>query len=316
MRFQSTLFAAVAVLTAVQPSAHAFQLTTIPRSSHRRINHDEYQTTTSLYAEQSRKKGVYARPSAAIERGSGFFIPGLEGPRVRLLFGLIVLALTVVNHGMIDTALTSSEATTSMALPETLAVAYSILLLLQAAIEFSKDETMSTSLPSFTGGTETATARSSLSQDLLQQWSSSSTDISDEYRDKVQWAAATYISLTPATQMLLLDRKDLILYRLGGGDTTASSASLSQTQGEGVATALETLAKTSSGRVSLPVTHPVVQALVPLEYEDQESNRCIVLQRINEHQCWLMASNQLLAAFTKADLKWLGQLAKYVAERT
>ena len=24
-------------------------------------------------------KGVYVRPSAAIERGSGFFIPGLEG---------------------------------------------------------------------------------------------------------------------------------------------------------------------------------------------------------------------------------------------
>ena len=41
---------------------------------------------------KKKSSGVYARPSAAIERGSGFFIPGLEGSRVRLLFGILALS--------------------------------------------------------------------------------------------------------------------------------------------------------------------------------------------------------------------------------
>ena len=43
-------------------------------------------------------QGVYVRPSGAIERGSGFFFPGLEGPKVRVLFGVVLLSLTAVNH--------------------------------------------------------------------------------------------------------------------------------------------------------------------------------------------------------------------------
>ena len=30
-------------------------------------------------------KGYYRRPSRAIEKGGGFFVPGLEGERIRLL---------------------------------------------------------------------------------------------------------------------------------------------------------------------------------------------------------------------------------------
>lgn len=40
-------------------------------------------------------KGFYRRPSKAIEQGGGFFVPGLEGERVRLLtaFALLVALL-------------------------------------------------------------------------------------------------------------------------------------------------------------------------------------------------------------------------------
>ena len=53
-------------------------------------------------ATKKKTTGVYARPSAAIERGSGFFIPGLEGSRVRLLFGILALVLTYVNNSLGD----------------------------------------------------------------------------------------------------------------------------------------------------------------------------------------------------------------------
>ena len=43
-------------------------------------------------------KGFYIRPSAAIERGGGFFVPGLEGTKLRValgggLVGLVARAL-------------------------------------------------------------------------------------------------------------------------------------------------------------------------------------------------------------------------------
>lgn len=235
-------------------------------------------------------KGVYSRPSAAIERGSGFFIPGLEGPRVRLVFGIIVLLLTALNH-----VLSSSSPT--VAFSEGLAGVYAILLLFQAAIEFGKEEKGFVVTLENKEATDSATTASSFSQ----TWSSSN-ELSEDEKEKVQWAAASYVVLTPATHILLLDRNDGVVYRLG------STPAITVTSMEGTQAAFQALEKSSSGRVSLPPTHPAVTCLSSAEH-----GRCVVLQRIHESKCWMMTSNQLLAAFTKEDLKWLGQLAKYVS---
>jgi hypothetical protein len=241
-------------------------------------------------------KGVYSRPSAAIERGSGFFIPGLEGPRVRLVFGVIVLLLTVLNHVLLSSSLPT------VAFSEGLAGVYAILLLFQAAIEFGKEEKgFIVTLEKEKSTTDSSTGASSFSQ----TWSSSSNELSEENKEKVQWAAASYVSLTPATHMLLLDEKDGVVYRLG---STPAAATTARTEMEGTKAAFQALVTSLSGRVSLPPTHPAVKSL-----SSEEHARCVVLQRINESKCWMMTSNQLLAAFTKEDLKWLGQLAKHVA---
>ncbi len=59
-------------------------------------------------ANNKKAKGVYVRPSGAIERGSGFFVPGLEGPKVRVLFGIVLLALTAINHSLGSSSITNS----------------------------------------------------------------------------------------------------------------------------------------------------------------------------------------------------------------
>jgi hypothetical protein len=242
-------------------------------------------------------KGVYSRPSAAIERGSGFFIPGLEGPRVRLVFGVTVLLLTVLNHVLLSSSLPT------VAFSEGLAGVYAILLLFQAAIEFGKEEKgFIVTLEKDKSTTDSSTGASSFSQ----TWSSSSSALSEETKEKVQWAAASLVSLTPATHMLLLDKKDGVVYRLGSTPAMTTPT----TEMEGTKAAFEALVKSSSGRVSLPPTHPAVAFL-----SSEEHGRCVVLQRINESKCWMMTSNQLLAAFTNEDLKWLGQLAKHVDDK-
>ena len=130
--------------------------------------------------------------------------------------------------------------------------------------------------------------------------------MSDAVKERVQWAAASYVALTPATHMLLLNRKDGVVYRLG---VTPPCMDSSQEQ-DGTQAAFAALDKASSGRVSLPPTHPTANAL----NSEEEHGRCIVLQRIDDDTCWMMTSNQLLPAFTKEDLKWLGQLALHSAD--
>lgn len=44
------------------------------------------------------KSSFYKRPSRAIEKGGGFYIPGLRGPRLRIGVGFLVLALLAANH--------------------------------------------------------------------------------------------------------------------------------------------------------------------------------------------------------------------------
>ena len=74
------------------------------RKCNRRYNHKTIQILCQSKVDgdtpspAGKVKGVYSRPSAAIEKGSGFYIPGLEGSKVRLLFGTLVLLLNYINH--------------------------------------------------------------------------------------------------------------------------------------------------------------------------------------------------------------------------
>ena len=234
-------------------------------------------------------KGVYVRPSAAIERGSGFFIPGLEGPKVRLVFGVVVLLLTTVNR-----ALTHSAEGTTITVTETLAIVYAMLLLLQAAIEFGKEERGF--VVSLLDPAENNMDRAEV---WTQRWQQT---IQQTRMDQIQWSAASYLALTPATNIMLI-QNNTVLYRLGTLTNNDSG-----NEADACLAALQTLGKAKSGRISIPSTHPAAMALV-----NEADRRCVVLQTINDTECWMMTSNQLLAAFTQQDLKWLGQLAKYVA---
>lgn len=260
------------------------------------------QTSDDKSSPSTKTKGVYVRPSGAIERGSGFFFPGLEGPRVRLLFGGILLFLTALNHVLIQ-----ETSLISFSLEEQIAVVYSLLILFQAAIEFGKEELIvEGGVSSNAAGKSGSSNASLLQKDLIQKWSTVD-KLSQTQKDRIQWAAASYLSVTPATQMLLLSN-DSILYRLGSDQNlVAASEKDSSSVEQGIRAALDQLSQSKGGRVALPATHPAVLAL------GLESSRTVVLQRISRDSCWVMSSaDQLLASFTSADLKWLGQLARYI----
>lgn len=70
-------------------------------------------------------KGYYRRPSKAIESGGGFFIPGLEGNRIRIISSTIFLLSIFINH--IDVI----RADQTQAISELCGVSMSVLLFLQ-----------------------------------------------------------------------------------------------------------------------------------------------------------------------------------------
>jgi len=232
-----------------------------------------------------KKEGVYVRPSAAIERGSGFFIPGLEGAKVRVAVGVLLL---VVN-ALVFATNTASTATNGNLFTQGLSAVFALLVLFQAAIEVSREEKR------MNGDVATVTAESP-QQVWQKRWSVPPMD--ERWKERVEWAASSYLALTPARNIILLG-PGKVLFSLG--------CDILDVPAESCLAALETIANSTSGRVTIPKSHPAATN-VP------ETTRCVVLQRVNDEQqiCLMVLSDQLLASFTKQDLKWLGQLAAYV----
>mmetsp|Transcript_11275 Transcript_11275/g.12769 ORF Transcript_11275/g.12769 Transcript_11275/m.12769 type:complete len:414 (+) Transcript_11275:72-1313(+) len=292
--------------------------------------------------------GVYVRPSVAIEKGSGFFVPGLEGPKVRFAIGIVLLAGTVINHWLVGLAgrTPSVENDSSfLSFSEGMAIIYSILLLFQSAIEYVKENLPPSSSSSSLDKKkkkfiDTPSSNNNDHDDvssavLNQKWSDENENgIDNGYKTKVQWAAASYLNMTPTTQIMLLNTNTNrsnndggggnVLFRLGEGrkagtTTTNNSDNDSNNSAAGVEAALNELRQSKGGRISLPLTHPSVQALLLKDGGSNDNNdtellriRTVILQRITDDSCWLVVSDQLLAGYTSGDLKWLGQLAKYV----
>jgi hypothetical protein len=240
----------------------------------------------------------YVRPSAAIERGSGFFVPGLEGGKARLVMGIVLVALCLVQqHQLADLGLARVDGALAIA------SLYSGLVLLQSGIEFAQDSvrqersrrTVSTDkgelapADSFAGswaGSDDADVRDAAA-------GSAATLNVNEYKDRVEWAASTYLSLTPATRMLLVHSNKVVFesqmlaqttplptrdesgqaVRKGSASTTALSGvpaarnvegrTNPETRSEAVAcrAALATLEQSATGRVALPPSHPAFQFL-------------------------------------------------------
>lgn len=265
-----------------------------------RATDDNSRNTKGNTSSSARSSGVYSRPSGAIERGSGFFVPGLEGPKVRLFVGLVLIAATFVNHSL--AAVATADVNPANTFAEGLAGVYSILVLLQAAIEYTKDMRGQIVIPEKDKKTTSSTKnKTAATASLSQQWSM---EVDQEWRERVEWMASLYLSLTPATHVMLVG-PGKILYWLG----STAQPNFSEAQREGCMAALETVSKSKGGRVSLPGTHPAATNLAP-----DQHNRCVVLQRIDDSSqlALMMTSDQLLPSFTKQDLQWLGQLAQYV----
>ncbi|KAL9184323.1 hypothetical protein ACHAXT_002409 [Thalassiosira profunda] len=256
-------------------------------------------------SKSARERGIYARPSAAIEKGSGFFIPGLEGSRIRFLFGITVLLADAANHALVG----GRPGDWGQLVAESLAAFYGTLLLLQGSIELgvekgyslgSEGEDASASVVIEGGGTLSMPGgiNSQVSDDVLKEEMGSV--------EVLQRIAQTIITFTPATCFLLVDGESGVLYSYGVGATPGVDANEQKRLGR---LSLDSVAGSKGGRVALPREHPVSKLL------PEAATRCILVQKAEGSNgapaCMVIGSDKLLPSFTKNDLRWIGQLAEY-----
>lgn len=275
----------------------------IASSCHRSSRHGC--SHTFLLAEKSnntsksaRERGIYSRPSAAIERGSGFFIPGLEGPKIRLFFGLTVLLVDAASHVLAE----SMPGDVGQVVAESVAAFYGALLLLQGTIEMGAARGFSREI-----GVPT-----DMGDDLAISTKRRGAEISDALKSNekclksIQRVAETIMSFTPATYVKLVDSDSGVLYSLSTS-SDGSPAMDTNEQNRLISLALDAVSASRGGRVALPSEHPVSKLLPP------SATRCILVQAVKGNgkgkSCVVLGSDSLLPSFTKNDLRWIGQLA-------
>ena len=74
-------------------------------------------------------KGYYRRPSRAIEKGGGFFVPGLEGEKIRVVSAAALILMIASNRAGVE------DATTAQITSEAIGVVMALILFLQGLAE-------------------------------------------------------------------------------------------------------------------------------------------------------------------------------------
>mmetsp|Transcript_25957 Transcript_25957/g.24810 ORF Transcript_25957/g.24810 Transcript_25957/m.24810 type:complete len:294 (+) Transcript_25957:145-1026(+) len=74
-------------------------------------------------------KGYYRRPSRAIEKGGGFFIPGLEGEKIRVLSAAVLILAIASNRAGVQ------DATAAQITSEVIGVVMAVILFVQGLAE-------------------------------------------------------------------------------------------------------------------------------------------------------------------------------------
>ena len=242
----------------------------------------------------------------------------MEGPRIRILFGITVLIADWANHTFAE----SQVGDYGQIIAEVLAAFYGALLLLQGLIESGVGKVGSRGDNNnnlVIEGNGDGLDNNDIDNNAMKGTISSSgispiIQGNESTLKSMQRLARTIVNLTPATHFILANEEDGVLYRYGiwvdddnkaSGDNTEDDRSI-------IKLALDAAGSSRAGRVALPSDHPASKLL------PTSATRCILVQSIDidgygsdtgGKSCLIIGSDKLLPAYTKNDLRWIGQLA-------
>jgi hypothetical protein len=135
-------------------------------------------------------------------------------------------------------------------------------------------------------------------------------------KGRAEWIASALLAHTAATRAVLV-RGDRPVFD-SDGEAAVSASSGEDKAAAAFRAATKTLELSAAGRVALPDAHPTFAFLREAAAAAKKGGsgdgavRTVVLQRVDERTCWVVASPDPLAAFPPPDLALLGRLAAYL----
>ncbi|CAM9652363.1 unnamed protein product [Scytosiphon promiscuus] len=189
----------------------------------------------------------YRRPSAAIERGGGFFVPGLEGFRLRFVLAAVILGLLSLD------GLSRPGMTTSQVVSEVLAGLAGVSLFVQALVDQQLERAVATRREAMAAAAASEGGQiAGVTPEEKKVAFFDSAALGEELEAKVMWAADILLQLTAACSFLLLsDGKVLARVGATGGESdSATSIAAAFERATAAATSAATSAEQGRGSPS------------------------------------------------------------------
>lgn len=155
------------------------------------------------------KSAFYKNPSRAIEKGGGFFIPGLRGPRLRFFVSAVSASLLALNHVLSPRAYSSVASVNTLAISESVAL-LSITCVFATAVIDVYPAAMRSQPTERKPESQTETETETLFKDSSKQPFSSTTVSIVPSPSTVQWAIDTCTDLTSASHIAIFQAGDLV----------------------------------------------------------------------------------------------------------
>lgn len=251
-------------------------------------------------------KGYYTRPSAAFEQGGGFYVPGLEGAKLRLVAACVLSGGLLLNR-----LLSPGEAATSQLGSEALGTLGITLLFAQVATQAKQEREQ-----------ESLRLRAAIAARVKEQ-KEVSTNLPPALADAAVWAAETLLRLTPALGVVWLVEAPT-LHRImattaskGGADGTSEPGLLVRIgrfpdevdvpRNPGSETLLGLLGTAETADYTFDESSGEKNACAPLP----RNSACAVLHRCCDGGVLAIASERP-AAFSANHRRWLASMARYI----
>lgn len=223
---------------------------------------------------EDRNRGIYARPSSQISRGSGFFIPGLRGPRVRVVASF-TLVLAVLLNGLHDGF--------KFPVSEVSGVLAGVGLGLSAVVEVLKEKSVQQQLEQL---------------EIPDGGSIQFVKLVDSAEQHDSLIASAILTSSPSTSVFLLDNAEArIALHYAATATSAATNATTKTLREIISSAPPSPSSSSEIFTLDAATHVVGELLPP--------NTKTVLLTASKQSTWIVASSERIERFEKRDLKMI-----------
>lgn len=161
------------------------------------------------------KSSYYKRPSAALERGGGFYVPGLEGLRLRIAVASVLTVGLVLNRVLSPTG--GGAPASSQLVSESLGAIGIAFVFAQSAIQSSLEAEMQRD--------ELRAAFVSRLSEVQEIGASLGDGQRPLTSARARWAASALLKLTPARAAVWVDASGEVLLRFGRFPDEASTSS-------------------------------------------------------------------------------------------